>query len=84
MTIASSIADFLNETTSARAEETLALLGEAGYQLYMTDGETVRRFGGHYRDETIDDAVIRQVLDGKVYNGIRVSKGNLCDWFFCK
>lgn len=71
MTIASSIADFLNETTSTRAEETLALLGEAGYQLYMTDGETVRRFGGHYRDETMDDAVIRQVLDGKVYNGIR-------------
>lgn len=69
--IAASIAEFIDGTPSEEIEKTLTLLGDTGYQLYITDGETVARYGGKYRDETIDDADIQQVLGGKVFNGIR-------------
>lgn len=71
MAIAQSFATFVDEVTPAHAKATLRLLGEAGYQLYMTDGDSVLRYGGKYRDEAIDNAVIQQVLDGKPYNGMR-------------
>jgi len=71
LAIVRSFADSISDTTLTDAEETLVLLGDAGYQLYMTDGETVRRYGGNYRDETMDGAMIKRVIDGQVYNGIR-------------
>lgn len=71
LAIAESFAEFLDGESADRAEDTLNMLGDAGYQLYITDGETVGHYGGDYRDETIEESSIQQVLDGQVFNGIR-------------
>ncbi|WP_083386958.1 hypothetical protein [Planococcus faecalis] len=71
MAIALSFADFLDGESTERAQATLTMLGDAGYQLYVTNGDSVERFGGDYRDESIDLANIQQVLAGESFNGIR-------------
>ncbi|ALS77431.1 sensor histidine kinase [Planococcus kocurii] len=71
MAIALSFADFLDGESTERAQATLTMLGDAGYQLYVTNGDSVERFGGDYRDESIDLADIQQVLAGESFNGIR-------------
>lgn len=71
MAIAVSFADFLAGASPNKVEDTLQVFGDAGYQLYITNGETVRHYGGDYRDESIDKSEIQQVLDGQVFNGIR-------------
>ena len=71
MAIATSFAEFLDGVSPEQVEDTLNVLGNAGYQLYITDGETVVRYGGDYRDESIDESDIQQVLGGQVFNGIR-------------
>ena len=69
--VATSIIEFMNDLPPDQIEKTFSLLGDAGYQLYVTDGKTVNRFGGKFRDESIDDENVQQVLDGEVFNGIR-------------
>lgn len=71
LAIATAIIEFMDDIPSDRIDETLSLLGDAGYQLYVTDGKTVSRYGGKYRDESIDEANIQQVLHGEVFNGMR-------------
>lgn len=71
LAIAESFAGHLNSLPPGQAEETLNVLGDAGYQLYLTDGDSVLRYGGEFRDEAIDPGNIQQVLDGGVFNGIR-------------
>lgn len=69
--IASSIAEFAKSVPADQIEATFQMLGDAGYQLYITDGNTVNRYGADFRDETIDEADIQQVLQGDAFNGIR-------------
>lgn len=69
--IASSIAEFAESVPADQIEATFQMLGDAGYQLYITDGNTVNRYGADFRDETIDEADIQQVLQGDAFNGIR-------------
>ncbi|WP_335871009.1 sensor histidine kinase [Bacillus sp. 2205SS5-2] len=71
MAIAISFAKYLDGKESIQVEETLNLLGGAGYQLYITDGDNVNRYGGEFRDETISDSNVQRVLNGKIFNGIR-------------
>ncbi|HSP21330.1 MAG TPA: HAMP domain-containing sensor histidine kinase [Planococcus sp. (in: firmicutes)] len=71
LAIATSIIEFLDNVPSDQIEATFNLLGDSGYQLYVTDGKTVNRYGAKYRDESIDEADIQQVLQGGVFNGIR-------------
>ena len=71
LAIATSITEYLDGFSLNQVEDTFNVLGDAGYQLYITDGETVARYGGEYRDESIDRSDIQQVLDGQVFNGIR-------------
>ncbi|ANU27117.1 sensor histidine kinase [Planococcus versutus] len=71
LAIALSFADFLDDASSDRAKATLTMLGDAGYQLYVTNGETTESYGGEYRDKSIAQSDIQQVLDGQVFNGIR-------------
>lgn len=71
LAIAASITEFVEGVPPDRAEAAFHVLGDAGYQLYVTDGQTVNRYGGEFRDETIDESAIQQVLQGEVFNGIR-------------
>ena len=71
LAIATSFAEFINGVSSNQIEDALKVFGDAGYQLYITDGETVASYGGDYRDESIDESDIQQVLDGQTFNGIR-------------
>lgn len=71
LAIATSIVEFTEGLPPDQIEETFQMLGDVGYQLYVTDGSTVTRYGGVFRDETIDETVIQQVLQGDVFNGIR-------------
>lgn len=71
LAIATSIAEFAESVPADQIEATFQMLGDAGYQLYVTDGDTVNRYGAKFRDETIDEADIKQVLQGDAFNGIR-------------
>lgn len=71
LAIAESFAGHLNSLPPNQVESTLDVLGDAGYQLYLTDGSDVSRFGGEFRDETIAQQDVRHVLGGDTYNGIR-------------
>lgn len=71
LAIATSIAEFAESIPADQIEATFQMLGDAGYQLYVTDGDTVNRYGAKFRDETIDEADIQQVLQGDAFNGIR-------------
>lgn len=48
------------------------LLARTGYQLYVVkaDGRVVR-YGGTFRDESIDDQIVASVRNGAVYEGMR-------------
>lgn len=70
MAIALSFAAYLDATASEDIEEALDVFGDAGYQLYVTDGMSVKRYGGEFRDESIDGEDIQQVLDGVPFNGM--------------
>lgn len=69
--IATSIVEYVEGVPPDQIEAAFEMLGDAGYQLYVTDGNTVTRYGGEFRDKTIDEADIQQVLQGDVFNGIR-------------
>lgn len=71
LAIATSIAEYVEGVAPDQLEATLRLLGDAGYQLYVTDGDTVDRYGSEFRNESIDEADIQQVLQGDAFNGIR-------------
>lgn len=71
LAIATSITEFVENVPFDKVESTFNLLGDAGYQLYVTDGKNINRYGGKFRDETIDQSSIQQVLQGDVFNGIR-------------
>ncbi len=71
LAIAESFAGHLNSLPPNQVESTLEVLGDAGYQLYLTDGNDVSRFGGEFRDETIAQQDVQHVLGGDTFNGIR-------------
>ena len=71
LAIAESFAGHLNSLPPNQVESTLDVLGDAGYQLYLTDGSDVSRFGGKFRDETIAQEDVQHVLGGDIFNGIR-------------
>lgn len=71
LAIAESFAGHLSALPPGQADSTLEVLGDAGYQLYVTDGSTVSRFGGEFRDETIGETEVQSVLNGSTFNGIR-------------
>lgn len=69
--IASSIVEFVEGVPADQVEAAFQMLGDAGYQLYVTDGITIDRYGAEFRDESIGAADIQDVLQGDVFNGIR-------------
>lgn len=71
MTIAQSFANLVGDVQPEQRHATLTTLGDAGYQLYVTDGDTVERYGGEYRVESIDPSEVQRVLNGEPFNGIR-------------
>lgn len=71
LAIATSITEFLEGVPPDKIEATFHMLGDVGYQLYVTDGNTVTRYGGEFRNESIDEADIQDVLQGDIFNGIR-------------
>lgn len=71
LAIATSFSQFLEAVPSDQLSDALHVLGESGYQLYLTNGEQVSRYGGSYRKESLAPSDIQTVLDGQVYNGIR-------------
>ena len=71
LAVATSIIEYADGLSSQQVKKTLTMLGDVGYQLYVTDGDVVDRFGWRFRDESIDEANIQQVLNGEVFNGIK-------------
>ena len=71
LAIAESFAEHLDRLPPSQVEATLEVLGDAGYQLYLTNGRDISRFGGEFRDETISREDVEHVLGGDIFNGIR-------------
>lgn len=70
--MAEDIVNFYEENPEVRLDQYLNHVGDLGYQIYLVDasGEGVA-YGGAFRDQTLSDKVIEQVLTGNVYHGIR-------------
>lgn len=48
------------------------MLGETGYQLYVVkDDGTTYFYGGKFRDTSLEQATIEQVMAGNIYHGMR-------------
>ncbi|KIL42796.1 histidine kinase [Jeotgalibacillus alimentarius] len=58
------------ESGSGQPAETLNLLGDAGYQFYLTGNGRSEFYGGEYREQSLSDDVISSVLNDEQYHGI--------------
>ncbi|WP_413377499.1 ATP-binding protein [Alkalihalobacillus sp. 1P02AB] len=67
--IALEVADYVSEQN--QLQQSLAFLATTGYQLrlFNSDGESWQ-FGQDFRDETMEEANIRRVLNGETFHGI--------------
>ncbi|WP_336636370.1 HAMP domain-containing sensor histidine kinase [Lysinibacillus fusiformis] len=69
--IAQGIAQYIETAKPEDLNNYFMTLGEIGYQIYVTAGEEGRFFGGDYRDKTLSESVVKHVLNGEVYHGMR-------------
>ncbi|KKB33923.1 sensor histidine kinase [Bacillus thermotolerans] len=70
--IVSEMAAYIVGHPGLSLEEHMAMLGKAGYQIYVVNERGEEGFyGGPYRLKELDDQVIEDVLAGKVFHGIR-------------
>ena len=69
--IAQDIVQYIEQAMPSDLDNYLKTLGEIGYQIYVTTGEEEHYYGGEYRDKTLSQSVVQQVLDGEVYHGMR-------------
>ncbi|MCC5891207.1 HAMP domain-containing sensor histidine kinase [Exiguobacterium sp.] len=70
-TASTAIGYFENHTDQDEAAY-YSLLARTGYQLLVVKADgRIMRYGGEFRNETMDDEVIRSVRDGNVYEGMR-------------
>ncbi|WP_375105772.1 ATP-binding protein [Lysinibacillus fusiformis] len=69
--IAQGIAQYIETAKPEDLNNYFMTLGEIGYQIYVTAGEEGHFFGGDYRDKTLSESVVKHVLNGEVYHGMR-------------
>ncbi|MFJ7700916.1 ATP-binding protein [Lysinibacillus fusiformis] len=69
--IAQGIARYIETAKPEDLNNYFMTLGEIGYQIYVTTGEEGHFFGGEYRDKTLSESVVKRVLNGEVYHGMR-------------
>ncbi|MEK5230335.1 HAMP domain-containing sensor histidine kinase [Lysinibacillus sp. FSL K6-0232] len=69
--IAQDIVNYIETAKPQDLDNYLATLGDIGYQIYVTTGDEARFFGGQYRDKTLPQSVIEDVLGGEIYHGMR-------------
>ncbi|XRD25268.1 HAMP domain-containing protein [Lysinibacillus fusiformis] len=69
--IAQGIAQYIETAKPEDLNNYFMTLGEIGYQIYVTAGEEGHFFGGDYRDKNLSESVVKHVLNGEVYHGMR-------------
>ncbi|ODV54395.1 HAMP domain-containing sensor histidine kinase [Lysinibacillus fusiformis] len=69
--IAQEIVQYIETAKPEDLNNYFMTLGEIGYQIYVTAGEEGHFFGGDYRDKTLSESVVKHVLNGEVYHGMR-------------
>ncbi|MGG0656117.1 sensor histidine kinase [Rummeliibacillus pycnus] len=70
--IAQSIIKHINEVPDLNLDHYLNTIGDVGYQIYLVDDHNMHKFyGGNYRVKDLPVSTIQNVLDGKIYHGMR-------------
>lgn len=69
--MADDMVSFYEKHPKINIEDYLENIGKLGYQIYLVDeNHKGKFFGGGFRDQSLDDQIIEQVVNGKVYHGI--------------
>ena len=70
--IAESIVNHIESSNLTSLNPFLETMGDAGYQILIIneDGEK-KAYGGNFRVNTISDSIVKDVLDGETYHGMR-------------
>ena len=72
MTIAKSVASFIQSNEGVDLEDYLTTQSAVGYKLYVVDEQRhVMQYGEPFRVENLAEKAIDQVLNGDVYHGMR-------------
>lgn len=72
VTIAQSVIQHINEVQDLNLDHYLQTLGDVGYQIYLVNENGDSKFyGGDYRVKDLTDSTVQQVLNGKIYHGMR-------------
>ncbi|MCG5105086.1 sensor histidine kinase [Oceanobacillus alkalisoli] len=70
-TIAESIKSYIDEYPNINLTEYLESIASVGYQMYLVDDFREGDFyGAEFRDESLAEQTVEQVLNGEVYHGI--------------
>ncbi|CQR45959.1 Heme sensor protein HssS [Paraliobacillus sp. PM-2] len=82
--IALDIATFVGENPNTNLNAYLESIGNIGYHLYLINPNGQNKFfGSPFRDETLSDETIEQVLNGQIFHGmLHFSEGTFVTGFF--
>lgn len=70
--VASSIVEFIESSNLNSIESLLQTIGDTGYQIYIvSEDEEESFYGGDFRVREISDSIVKKVLNGEVYHGMR-------------
>ncbi|MEI4771590.1 HAMP domain-containing sensor histidine kinase [Psychrobacillus sp. FJAT-51614] len=70
--VAKSMVKLIETTEKNHLEAILNAFGDSGYQIYIISEERQKKsFGGDFRVNEISDSVVKSVLDGETYHGMR-------------
>ncbi|QUG39935.1 HAMP domain-containing histidine kinase [Psychrobacillus sp. INOP01] len=70
--VANAIVELIESSNLNSIESLLQTIGDTGYQIYIVseDGEE-SFYGGDFRAREISDSIVKKVLNGEVYHGMR-------------
>ena len=72
ISITQDITRFIEQTENLDLDQYFSMLGDIGYKLYVV-GESgySQFFGGEFYDTELSEVVVRDVLDGEIFHGMR-------------
>ncbi|CAD2071554.1 two-component sensor histidine kinase [Jeotgalicoccus coquinae] len=69
--IATEVASFIEANPKVSLEEYLTTIADAGYQMYLADGNNNEQFfGADFNNHNLSSDVVGSVLNGKIYHGM--------------
>ncbi len=72
ISMAQDITRFIEQAENLDLESYFSMLGDIGYKLYVV-GESGHSqfFGGEFYDKELSEAIVKDVLDGEIFHGMR-------------